>query len=75
MNRIKARLKETSQSWISSIILVLNLVKLAGEALLCLSFSARVLLNPTLIAMINKVCNSLKTKNQSSFNAGLVLRI
>jgi transposase, IS5 family len=40
MNRIKARLKDTSQSWIASIILVLNLVKLAGQALLCLSFSA-----------------------------------
>jgi IS5 family transposase len=40
MNRIRARLKQTSQSWIASIILVLNLVKLAGEALLCLSFSA-----------------------------------
>lgn len=75
MNRIKARLKETSQSWISSIILVLNLVKLAGEALLCLGFSAWVLLSCILIAMINEVCNSLKTKNQSSFNAGLVLSI
>jgi hypothetical protein len=39
-------LKGTSESWIASIILVLNLVKLAGEAPLCLiilvlnSFSA-----------------------------------
>lgn len=33
LNRIKARLKQTSESWIASIILVLNLVKLAGEAL------------------------------------------
>lgn len=40
MNRIRARLKSTSQSWIASIILVLNLVKLAGMALLCLGFSA-----------------------------------
>jgi IS5 family transposase len=41
MNRIKARLKETSQSWIASIIMVLNLVKLAGETPLCLlSYSA-----------------------------------
>lgn len=31
MNRIKARLRQTSESWIASIILVLNLVKLAGE--------------------------------------------
>ncbi len=33
LNRIKARLKETSEAWIASIILVLNLVKLAGAAL------------------------------------------
>jgi hypothetical protein len=38
MNLIKARLKYTSQSWIATINLLLNLVKLAGEALLCLSF-------------------------------------
>jgi len=31
MNRIKARLRQTSESWIATIILVLNLVKLAGE--------------------------------------------
>jgi len=31
MNRIKARLKNTSESWIATIILVLNLVKLAGQ--------------------------------------------
>ncbi len=47
LNNIKARLKETSQSWIACIIMVLNLVKLAGEASLwlldlklVLSFSA-----------------------------------
>lgn len=40
MNRIQARLKQTSQSWIASIILVLNLVKLARQLPLCLSFSA-----------------------------------
>jgi IS5 family transposase len=41
MNRIRARLRNTSQSWIASIIMVLNLVKLAGEAPLCLlSYSA-----------------------------------
>ena len=33
LNRVKARLRETSESWIASIILVLNLVKLAGAAL------------------------------------------
>ncbi len=49
LNRIKARLKGTSESWIATIILVLNLVKLAGVALLypklkiAFSFSARLL--------------------------------
>jgi transposase, IS5 family len=36
LNRIKARLKGTSESWIASIILVLNLVKLAGVGISCL---------------------------------------
>ena len=31
LDKIKARLSETSQSWIASIIMVLNLVKLAGQ--------------------------------------------
>jgi hypothetical protein len=49
LNRIKAYLKDTSESWIAGIILVLNLVKLAGSALSrliekwLLSFSARLL--------------------------------
>lgn len=51
LNRIKARLRETSESWIASIFLVLNLVKLAGVALPCLitkffnNFSAKLLWN------------------------------
>ena len=36
LNRIKARLQQTSESWIATIILVLNLVKLAGEVPLTL---------------------------------------
>jgi len=35
LNRIKARLQQTSESWIASIIMVLNLVKLAGQVPLC----------------------------------------
>ena len=35
LNRIKARLQQTSESWIAGIFLVLNLVKLAGAALSC----------------------------------------
>jgi transposase, IS5 family len=34
LDRIKARLKGTSESWIATIVLVLNLVKLAGVVLL-----------------------------------------
>ena len=47
LDRIKARLRGTSESWIACIILVLNLVKLAGAALpsqifeILVSFSAR----------------------------------
>lgn len=36
LNRIKARLADTSLSWIATIIMVLNLVKLTGEVLYCL---------------------------------------
>ena len=52
LNRVRARLQNTSESWIASIILVLNLVKLAGVALLCPmfriteSFSARCMTEP-----------------------------
>lgn len=38
LNRIKARLRGTSETWIACIFLVLNLVKLAGMALPCLLF-------------------------------------
>lgn len=38
MNRIKARLSVTSESWIASIVLVLNLIKIIGEASLSLIF-------------------------------------
>jgi len=36
LNRIKARLSNTSLSWIATIIMVLNLVKLTGQVLYCL---------------------------------------
>jgi hypothetical protein len=48
LNRIRARLRETSESWIAGIILVLNLVKLAGAVAPCIivkvwdSFSAAI---------------------------------
>ena len=36
LNRIKARLRSTSESWIATIIMVLNLVKLTGQVPYCL---------------------------------------
>jgi len=39
MNCIKARLQQTSQSWIATIVLVLNLVKLAGQVPLSLKWN------------------------------------
>ena len=39
MNRIKARLQQTSESWIATIILVLNLVKITGLGAYSLIFS------------------------------------
>lgn len=39
LNRIKARLHDTSESWIASIVLVLNLIKLIGRASLSLLMS------------------------------------
>jgi hypothetical protein len=73
MNRIRARLKNTSQSWIASIILVLNLVKLAREALLWLDFSAWEVLRIAIVHIIEPVVEKLKTKNQLRLESGLVL--
>ena len=39
LNRIKARLEQTSSSWIATIIMVLNLVKLTGQVPFCLILS------------------------------------
>ena len=71
MNRIRARLKNTSQSWIASIILVLNLVKLAGIALVCLSFSAWT--RKRRIAHVHLYITNayLKSKTQSRCDSGL----
>ena len=41
MNRIKARLQQTSESWIATIILVLNLIKLIGSGIYCLILSVK----------------------------------
>lgn len=65
MNRIRARLKNTSQSWIASIILVLNLVKLAGQAPLCLSFSAWRGIKCMLMTAIQQLTGSPNLKTSS----------
>lgn len=74
MNRIRARLKNTSQSWIASIVLVLNLVKLAGTALLCLGFSAWEGLETLFRNAIRQILDILKAQNQSGELSRLVLR-
>lgn len=60
LNRIMARLQETSESWIATIILVLNLVKLTGEA----PYRLLVTLNPFsakhLINLINKFIDKIR---------------
>lgn len=74
MNRIRARLKNTSQSWIASIILVLNLVKLAGAALLCLGFIAWTKLGTYLWMRFFQKLYLLKYKNHldSEFKTVLI---
>jgi hypothetical protein len=71
MNRIRARLKNTSQSWIASIILVLNLVKLAGIALLCLSFSAWTKKKYRFQVHLYLTITYMKSKTQSRYDSGL----
>lgn len=69
LDRIKARLKGTSESWIATILLVLNLVKLAGVALLytsvksCVSFSARLL--KTAFLNLSNIFKQISFINQS----------
>ena len=63
MNRIRARLNTTSRSWIASIILVLNLVKLAGTAPLCLSFSAHKQYKTAMYEKLETIIIALHTKS------------
>lgn len=65
MNRIKARLQQTSQSWIAAIIMVLNLVKLTGQVPFCLiqslfTYSAVEIKNVKFIVRRLQLCNHLK---------------
>jgi len=57
LNRIPAKLSATSKSWIASIILVLNLVKLAGLSAYCL--------------LLSWICASIYPQGRARFNAEL----
>ena len=61
LNRIKARLMGTSESWIAGIFLVLNLVKLAGVALPCLILMRLQNLTAIRLRMIVKVRSEYRT--------------
>lgn len=74
MNRIRARLKTTSQSLIASIILVLNLVKLAGAAPLWLSFSAWIEAKEHSLSQLKRIIRDLKIQNQPILQIRLVLK-
>ena len=73
LNRIRARLKQTSQSWIASIILVLNLVKLAGQVLLCQGFSALSAVITIIDTLIKELIDTLVNQNQLRAHSKLVL--
>lgn len=65
LNRIKARLKQTSESWIAGIFLVLNLVKLAGAKLLCLILNLCLCFSASARQRSNQLHNILRVQHQS----------
>jgi len=62
MNRIKARLKHTSESWIATIIMVLNLVKLAGEVPYFIYRTIIEMINTWMLPLDNRSCSFLYLK-------------
>lgn len=67
MNRIKARLSQTSQSWIATIIMVLNLVKLAGQVPFCLLVNGLTLTARCIVALLMQLHKHyLKSENQNT---------
>ncbi|HNW98776.1 MAG TPA: IS5 family transposase, partial [Bacteroidales bacterium] len=60
MNLIKARLQQTSESWIATIVLVLNLIKFIGQSAYCQIFSVI-----TYSAILMKLAMSLIKKKIS----------
>ena len=63
LNRIRARLRETSESWIAGIFLVLNLVKLAGAVLPCLLLK----LLQNLTAICRKIISMVRREYRTPF--------
>ena len=62
LNRIKARLSDTSESWIASIVLVLNLIKIIGQAPLSLLIQ----LYEKWIALKNQFYKIMKDKSSKN---------
>lgn len=63
MDKIRAKLKPTSEAWVAMIVLVLNLVKLAGRVPLALVFQYRLLIKKisqqmTSLANYSNICTS-----------------
>ncbi|MEO9021770.1 MAG: IS5 family transposase [Ginsengibacter sp.] len=52
LNKVKARLSDTSLSWIATIIMVLNLVKLTGRVLYCMLRNEKIKLKAAIKYMI-----------------------
>lgn len=71
LDRVKARLQETSESWIASIFLVLNLVKLAGVALHCLLVAMVLCFSKILMEGTNKNENRCDLNKNRTYILGL----
>ena len=66
LQKIKARMKETSESWIMSIYFILNLIKLSERAFLCL-LTAMLQDNMERLFLVANI-NSTTNKKPSSYN-------
>ncbi len=69
LNRIKARLAQTSESWIATIILVLNLVKLIGSGTYALILSWMTFSASWLVEFIGKISERNIFQKQSELKA------
>jgi hypothetical protein len=63
MDKIRAKLKSSSEAWVAMIVLVLNLVKMAGRVPLALVFQYRLWIKKisqqmTSLANFNNICTS-----------------